>query len=121
MEGDCERVEGGLAVFPAFPVYFMRRHVPEPPEVRSNIDARKARRAAGHKAQPGDSAGGIIGYVSWGFIADAIGRRKAFMVSFAVSAAAVAFLFPFSHEWWVFLAGMPFAHTRPADLGQLAP
>lgn len=163
-----------LAVFPAFLVYFMRRHVPEPPEVRSNIDARKAQRSAGHKPTPGDSimrrlcspplarfmlvgtflstgaliafwsvstwypqivrdtataaglsvddanarvalasmlfnAGGILGYVTWGFIADAIGRRRAFLVSFGVSAASVLFLFPFSHGWEIFLIGMPVA------------
>ena len=33
------------------------------------------------------NAGGIVGYASWGFVADAIGRRKAFLLSFAVSAS----------------------------------
>ena len=36
------------------------------------------------------NAGGILGYASWGFLADAIGRRKAFVLSFAVSAVSVA-------------------------------
>ena len=53
------------------------------------------------------NAGGIIGYASWGFLADAIGRRKAFMVSFAVSAATVAWTFPFDRSYAEFLVVMP--------------
>ena len=45
------------------------------------------------------NAGGILGYATWGFLADAVGRRKAFAISFAVSAVSVAYLFPFPHAY----------------------
>jgi MFS family permease len=53
------------------------------------------------------NAGGIAGYASWGFIADAIGRRKAFALSFIVSAISVAYLFPFERSYTEFLIAMP--------------
>ncbi|HOZ57747.1 MAG TPA: MFS transporter [Nakamurella multipartita] len=53
------------------------------------------------------NAGGVAGYASWGFLADAIGRRKAFAISFAVSAVSIAFLFPFEHSFTTFLVMMP--------------
>ncbi|GAA4711686.1 MFS transporter [Pseudonocardia yuanmonensis] len=168
------RLMMGIAVLPALLVYFIRRHVPEPPEVRQGIRARRERRASGRRtdedrfvlhrlltppllrrtlvgtalatgslvafwsvstwypqvirqaAAAADlapevangrvavasmlfNAGGILGYATWGFLADAIGRRKAFATSFAISAASVAFLFPFPHGWAVFLVGIPVA------------
>ncbi|MCW7945730.1 major facilitator transporter [Streptomyces hygroscopicus] len=51
--------------------------------------------------------GGVIGYASWGFIADAIGRRAAFMISFAASAAGVCALFPFHHSYQTYLWLLP--------------
>ena len=53
------------------------------------------------------NAGGVLGYASWGFIADAIGRRKAFAISFLVSAISVVFLFPFERSYTEFLVAMP--------------
>jgi MFS family permease len=55
------------------------------------------------------NAGGILGYATWGFLADAVGRRKAFAISFAVSAVSVAYLFPFPHTYGQFLAVIPIA------------
>jgi MFS family permease len=162
----------GIAVVPALLVYFIRRHVPEPPEISHTIAARRARKARGQRtdedrfvlhrlfsppllratlvgtalatgslvafwsvstwypqiirqaaaaaALPPEiangrvaiasmlfNAGGILGYASWGFLADAIGRRRAFATSFAISAASVAFLFPFAHSWGTFLLVIP--------------
>ncbi|MBY6538137.1 MFS transporter [Rhodococcus sp. BP-349] len=53
------------------------------------------------------NAGGIIGYATWGFLADAIGRRKAFMVSFVCSAVSIAYLFPFEHSYTTYLLVIP--------------
>jgi len=162
----------GLAVIPAVLVYFIRRYVPEPPEITSLIHARRGRKHRGERTEqdrfvlarlvrppllrntlictalatgsliafwsvstwypqiirvaaaaeslPTDVAnsrvavasmlfnlGGIVGYASWGFLADAIGRRKAFAISFAVSAASIVFLFPFDHTFTTYLVMMP--------------
>ncbi|WHX23983.1 MFS transporter [Streptomyces malaysiensis subsp. malaysiensis] len=53
------------------------------------------------------NAGGVLGYASWGFLADAFGRRKAFAISFAVSAVSVCYLFPFHHGYGEFLLALP--------------
>ena len=53
------------------------------------------------------NAGGVLGYASWGFIADAIGRRKAFGISFVISAITVVYLFPFERSYTEFLVAMP--------------
>ncbi|WP_410581866.1 MFS transporter [Amycolatopsis sp. lyj-108] len=168
------RLMMGIAVLPALLVYFLRRHVPEPPEIRGTIAARRARRASGRRieqdrfvlarlltppllrptligtalatgslvsfwsvsswypqvirqaaaaAQLGPdvansrvalasmlfNAGGVAGYATWGFLADAIGRRRAFLTSFAISAVSVAFLFPFQPGWGTFLVIIPIA------------
>ncbi|HEY3471416.1 MAG TPA: MFS transporter [Amycolatopsis sp.] len=168
------RLMMGIAVAPALLVYFIRRHVPEPPEIRGTIAARRARRARGQRAEQDRfvlarlltrpllrptlvgtalatgslvafwsvstwypqvirqaaaaaaltpdvansrvatasmlfNAGGVLGYATWGFLADAIGRRRAFLTSFAVSAVSVGFLFPFTHGWGTFLAVVPVA------------
>jgi MFS family permease len=162
-----------LAGLPAVVVWFIRRYVPEPPEIHAHITARRARKhhgssmsrdqfvlrrllappllrpmmvctalasgaliafwsvstwypqiirqltaaeqlptaAADHRVATAAmlfNAGGIVGYASWGFLADAIGRRTAFLVSFAVSAAAVAWTFPFDRGYGEFLVAMPF-------------
>ncbi len=162
----------GLAVVPAVLVWFIRRYVPEPPEIRTAITARQVRRQRGERA-PEDrfvlrrlltppflrstlictalatgsliafwsvstwypqilrqaalaaslspdaanhrvamasllfNAGGVLGYASWGFLADAIGRRRTFAVSFLVSAASVIYLFPFDRSYTEFLVAMP--------------
>ncbi|MDX1875827.1 MFS transporter [Mycolicibacterium sp. 120266] len=161
-----------LAGIPALVVWFIRRYVPEPPEIGAHLEARKERKALGRKPDhdrfvlrrlvsppllhpmlvctalatgaliafwsvstwypqiirqmtiaeqlPKDvadhrvavaamlfNAGGIIGYATWGFIADGIGRKKAFLISFAVSAAAVVWTFPFDRSFDEVLIAMP--------------
>lgn len=158
-----------LAGLPALLVWFIRRYVPEPPEINAHMHARKQRKAAGTREQfvlrrllspplrrpmlvctalasgallafwsvstwypqiirqisaiegaPQTvidhrvaitamlfNAGGIIGYASWGFIADAVGRRTTFLLSFAVSAASIAWTFPFERSYTEFLFVMP--------------
>ncbi|GAA4539083.1 MFS transporter [Pseudonocardia xishanensis] len=168
------RLMMGIAVLPALLVYFIRRHVPEPPEVAHGIRARRERRAAGTRTAEDRfvlarllsppllrrtlvgtalatgslvafwsvstwypqvirqaaaaaeldpsvangrvalasmlfNAGGILGYATWGFLADAIGRRKAFATSFAISAVSVALLFPVHPGWGAFLLVLPVA------------
>lgn len=161
-----------LAVVPALLVWFIRRHVPEPPEVGAQIDARRERRRQG-RATDDDrfvlrrlfmpplrrpilvctalasgsliafwsvstwypqvirqftgaeqqsagvadhrvaiasmlfNAGGIIGYASWGFLADWIGRRRAFLMSFTVSAAGIVWTFIPERGYAEFLFAMP--------------
>lgn len=51
--------------------------------------------------------GGFVGYATWGFIADWIGRRGAFLFSFAVTAASVGFLYPIDHDYTTFLWVLP--------------
>jgi MFS family permease len=162
-----------LAGVPALLVWFIRRYVPEPPEIESHMKARRERKRLGastaedrfvlrrlfeppllrpmlvctalatgalisfwsvstwypqilrqitaaeqlstgvadHRvaiAAMVFNAGGIVGYASWGFLADAIGRRKTFVMSFAVSAVAVAWTFPFDRSYAEFLCAMPF-------------
>lgn len=162
-----------LAGVPALLVWFIRRYVPEPPEINAHLEARKDRKARGtstshdrfvlwrllsppllrpmlvctalatgalvsfwsvstwypqiirqltaaeglpaaladHRVATAAmvfNAGGIIGYASWGFLADAVGRRKAFAMSFAVSAAAIVWAFPFGRDYGEFLWAMPF-------------
>lgn len=162
----------GLAVIPALLVWFIRRYVPEPPEIEAGIQARKERKARGQATHEDSfvlrrlfappllkptlvctalatgsliafwsvstwypqiirnmtedsslpdsladhrvavasmlfNAGGIIGYASWGFLADALGRRKTFALSFIVSAAAIAYVFPFGHSYTEYVVAMP--------------
>ncbi|WBP97013.1 MFS transporter [Mycolicibacterium neoaurum] len=158
-----------LAGLPALLVWFIRRYVPEPPEINAAMHVRKQRKAAGTREQfvlrrlispplrrpmlvctalasgallafwsvstwypqiirqisANESvpqavtdhrvavtamlfnAGGIIGYAAWGFIADAIGRRRTFLMSFTVSAASIAWTFPFDRGYTEFLFAMP--------------
>jgi MFS family permease len=161
-----------LAGVPAVLVWFIRRYVPEPPEIESHMAARRERKRLGtsiaedrfalrrlieppllgpmlvctalatgaliafwsvttwypqilrqmtaaeglardvadHRVAMAAmlfNAGGILGYASWGFLADVIGRRRAFLVSFAVSAVTVAWTFPFDHVYTEFLIAMP--------------
>lgn len=162
-----------LAGLPALLVWFIRRYVPEPPEISAHLEARRERKRLGAMADhdrfalrrlieaplrrpmlictalatgaliafwsvttwypqiirqitaadelPNGiadhrvavaamlfNAGGIVGYASWGFVADAIGRRRAFLLSFAVSAVAVAWAFPFDRSYSEYLIALPF-------------
>jgi len=161
-----------LAGLPALVVWFIRRYVPEPPEINAHLTARRERKVNGtstaadkfvlrrllappfrrpmlictalasgalitfwsvstwypqiirqftaaenlptgladHRVATAAmlfNAGGIVGYASWGFLADAIGRRKAFLVSFGVSALTVAWTFPFDRGYTEYLFVMP--------------
>jgi MFS family permease len=161
-----------LAGIPALVVWFIRRYVPEPPEIGAHLEARKQRKALGHTRDHDRfvlrrlfsppllhpmlvctalatgalvafwsvstwypqiirqmttvnglardvadhrvavaamlfNAGGIIGYAAWGFVADAIGRKRAFMISFVISAATIAWAFPFDRGYTEMLAAMP--------------
>jgi len=51
--------------------------------------------------------GGVAGYASWGFIADWIGRRGAFLVSFLCSAIGLGVLYPFEHSYTTYLWLLP--------------
>ncbi|WP_432542192.1 MFS transporter [Kineococcus sp. SYSU DK002] len=53
------------------------------------------------------NAGGVVGYAAWGFIADRIGRRPTFVLTFAVSGVAIAFLFPSTHSFTTYALTMP--------------
>ncbi|ARJ05257.1 MFS transporter [Cnuibacter physcomitrellae] len=53
------------------------------------------------------NAGGVVGYAAWGFIADRIGRRPTFLLTFGVAAVAIGFLFPFAHTFTVYAIVMP--------------
>ncbi|BBY67300.1 MFS transporter [Mycolicibacterium helvum] len=161
-----------LAGLPAIVVWFIRRFVPEPPEIRAHLDSRRQRKAQGtstshdrfvlwrlfsppfrrpmlvctalatgaliafwsvstwypqiirqlttaaglspavadHRVAIAAmlfNAGGVLGYASWGFIADLIGRRKTFLMSFLVSALSIAWIFPFDRSYTEFLSAMP--------------
>ncbi|CDO29704.1 MFS transporter [Mycolicibacterium porcinum] len=161
-----------LAGIPALVVWFIRRYVPEPPEIGAHLQARKERKALGrthdhdrfvlrrlftppllhpmlvctalatgalisfwsvstwypqiirqmttgagldrteadHRVAVAAmlfNAGGIIGYAAWGFAADAIGRKKAFLISFVVSAATIAWAFLFDRSYTEMLVAMP--------------
>lgn len=161
-----------LAGLPALVVWFIRRYVPEPPEINAHLTARRERKNNGTRTADDQfvlrrllvppfrrpmlictalasgalitfwsvstwypqiirqltaaenlptgladhrvataamlfNAGGIVGYASWGFLADAIGRRKAFLVSFGVSAVTVAWTFPFDRGYTEYLVVMP--------------
>jgi MFS family permease len=53
------------------------------------------------------NAGGIVGYAAWGFIADKIGRRPTFLLTFGLGAVAIAFLFPFQRDITTYFVVMP--------------
>ncbi|AQT82833.1 MFS transporter [Mycolicibacterium litorale] len=161
-----------LAGLPAFVVWFIRRFVPEPPEISAHLHSRRQRKAQGLNAAHDRfvlwrlfspplrrpmlvctalatgalitfwsvstwypqiirqltmaahlpaaladhrvamaamlfNAGGVLGYASWGFIADLIGRRATFLMSFAVSALSIAWTFPVERDYVEFLYAMP--------------
>jgi MFS family permease len=51
--------------------------------------------------------GAIAGYAAFGFIADAIGRKRAFYVGLVCSAISVGYLFPIPHAYSTFLWMLP--------------
>ncbi|MBC6462960.1 MFS transporter [Actinomadura sp. HBU206391] len=53
------------------------------------------------------NAGGIMGYASWGFVADWVGRRSAFTISFMTGGVSIFCLYPFAHSYAVYLWVLP--------------
>lgn len=51
--------------------------------------------------------GGVVGYAAWGFIADAIGRKRAYAVSLVLSVLGVGLLYPFADSYTAYLVGLP--------------
>jgi MFS family permease len=53
------------------------------------------------------NAGGAIGYASWGFIADRIGRRPGLLLSFLAGLIGVVVLFPFQTTFLAYMLLLP--------------
>jgi MFS family permease len=53
------------------------------------------------------NAGGVLGYAAWGFIADRIGRKPTFVITFGAAALAIGFLFPIHHGFTAYALVMP--------------
>lgn len=53
------------------------------------------------------NVGGIIGYTSWGFIADKIGRKNTYVMSILVGLVAVCILYPFGHSLSAYMWLLP--------------
>ena len=53
------------------------------------------------------NAGGVVGYASWGFIADKIGRKPALLLSYGVSLISIWALFPFQTSFTVYMLLLP--------------
>jgi MFS family permease len=51
--------------------------------------------------------GGVVGYASWGFIADQIGRKATFLMSLVVGIVGVGVLFPFAHSYTEYICLLP--------------
>lgn len=51
--------------------------------------------------------GGVVGYASWGFLADAVGRRGAYLISFGATLVGIGLLFPFHHGYTAYLWLLP--------------
>jgi MFS family permease len=51
--------------------------------------------------------GGIIGYATWGFIADKIGRKNTFVMSLVIGLGAVCVLYPFADTYAMYMWLLP--------------
>lgn len=51
--------------------------------------------------------GGILGYASWGFIADRIGRKPTMLASILAVSAGVSLAYPMSHDYTTYLIFLP--------------
>jgi MFS family permease len=51
--------------------------------------------------------GGAIGYTSWGFIADKIGRKNTYVMSLVIGLGAVCILYPFADTYAMYLWLLP--------------
>ncbi len=77
------------------------------------------RAVVGHDAAGGDvvtavawgtamlNIGGAIGYASWGFIADRIGRKNTFVMSLVIGLGAVCILYPFAGTYAMYMWLLP--------------
>lgn len=52
--------------------------------------------------------GGFVGYAVWGFLADAIGRKRTYLVSMALAVLGIGLLYPFADSYTAYLWGLPF-------------
>lgn len=74
---------------------------------------------AEHGASPGEmvtavawgtamlNIGGVIGYTTWGFIADRIGRKRTYVMSILIGLVAVSILYPFGSTLTMYLCLLP--------------
>ena len=51
--------------------------------------------------------GGALGYMSWGFIADKIGRKNTYVMSLVVGLGAVCVLYPFADTYAMYMWLLP--------------
>jgi MFS family permease len=51
--------------------------------------------------------GGLLGYASWGFIADRIGRRRTYVMSLVIGIVGVAVLYPFADSFATYMWLLP--------------
>lgn len=54
------------------------------------------------------NVGGIIGYTTWGFIAEKIGRKRTYLMSITVGLVSVCILYPFGHTFAMYMWLLPF-------------
>ncbi|MEU3986409.1 MFS transporter [Streptomyces sp. NPDC026672] len=51
--------------------------------------------------------GGLLGYASWGFIADRIGRRRTYVMSLLIGVVGIVVLYPFADTYATYLWLLP--------------
>ncbi|GGJ59839.1 MFS transporter [Streptomyces brasiliensis] len=51
--------------------------------------------------------GGLLGYASWGFIADRIGRRRTYVMSLLIGIVGILALYPFAHSYTTYVCLLP--------------
>jgi MFS family permease len=51
--------------------------------------------------------GGVLGYASWGFIADKIGRRRTYLMNIALAVLSIGLLYPFARTYATYLWLLP--------------
>jgi MFS family permease len=108
------RVTLAFGLIPALLVLFIRSHVHEPgstARVKAARAVRKQERAAVSYVSWATAMlnlGGLIGYASWGFIADKIGRKRTYLMSLVVGIVAVGVLYPFATSYTMYMWLLPF-------------
>ncbi|MCU1660802.1 MAG: major facilitator superfamily 1 [Pseudonocardia sp.] len=108
------RVTLAFGLIPALLVLFIRSHVHEPgstARVKAARAVRKQERTAVSYVSWATAMlnlGGLIGYASWGFIADKIGRKRTYLMSLVVGIVAVGVLYPFATSYTMYMWLLPF-------------